>query len=89
VLHGRKLKGGFVLVRMARRGSEKRNQWLLIKQRDAYAIDDPTSELLADAKSVASARTMEEITRGKGRRPRPFMLDKPGAANAIWHSRGS
>lgn len=89
VLSGRKLEGAFVLVRMAPRGTEKRNNWLLIKQRDDYAVADPAGKLLEDAKSVASARTMEQIASGKGRRPRPFMLNEPGAADAVWHSRGS
>lgn len=38
---------------------------------------------------VASARTMEQIASGKGRRPKPFMLSKAGAAAAQWHSRGA
>lgn len=37
VLHGERLKGAFVLVRMAPRGRSKR-QWLLIKRRDEFAI---------------------------------------------------
>lgn len=86
VLSGEKLKGGFVLVRMNRRDGEKRNDWLLIKHRDEYAINDEDEELLADAKSVASSRRMEAIAAGKGKKPKPFMLKKAGAANAVWHS---
>src|SRR4051794_37315696 len=42
-LHGKKLNGSFVLVRMKRPG--EREQWLLIKHRDAYASDtDLTTE---------------------------------------------
>ena len=89
VLSGRKLEGSFVLVRMPKRGAEKRSHWLLIKQRDAYAIEDAEDALLENAKSVASARTMEQIASGKGRGPQPFMLSKPGAADAVWHSRGA
>ena len=40
VVSGEKLNGGFVLVRMKRRENEKRDNWLLIKHRDAYADDD-------------------------------------------------
>jgi bifunctional non-homologous end joining protein LigD len=36
ILHGERLKGAFVLVRMAPRGRDNR-QWLLIKRRDAFA----------------------------------------------------
>jgi bifunctional non-homologous end joining protein LigD len=35
VLHGKKLKGGFVLIRLRR--SNKKNEWLLIKHRDQEA----------------------------------------------------
>jgi len=86
VLSGDKLKGGFVLVRMNRREGEKRNNWLLIKHRDEYAIDGGEEELLADARSVASLRSMEEIAAGKGRKAKPFTLKKSGAADAVWHS---
>jgi bifunctional non-homologous end joining protein LigD len=86
VLSGEKLNGGFVLVRMNRREGEKRNNWLLIKHRDEYAIDAKDAQLLEDAKSVASARTMEEIAGGKGRKPKPFMLKSAGAADAVWRS---
>lgn len=86
VLSGDKLEGGFVLVRMNRREGEKRNNWLLIKHRDEYAIDDDAEALLADARSVASSRSMDEIAAGRGRKPKPFMLKKGGAANAVWRS---
>jgi len=46
ILHGHKLLGGWSLVRM-RRGD---NQWLLVKQRDAFA--DPNLDVLADGRSV-------------------------------------
>jgi bifunctional non-homologous end joining protein LigD len=72
VLSGKYLQGGFALVRMARREGEKRNNWLLIKHRDAYA--DEKFEAPEDARSVASGRTMDEIAAGKGRKPSPFML---------------
>jgi bifunctional non-homologous end joining protein LigD len=38
VLHGKKLKGEFALVRL--KGSDS-NSWLLIKHRDKYAVDEP------------------------------------------------
>jgi bifunctional non-homologous end joining protein LigD len=79
-LSGKKLKGEFVLVRMARRAGERRDNWLLIKHRDAYAVDGDADALLRQDKSVASSRTMQQITAGKGRRPRPFMLRGRGDA---------
>lgn len=62
VLHGQKLKGGFVLAHMrSRRPGSKGTEWLLIKHRDEYAvpgfnIDDPKL-----SRSVLTNRTMEEI----------------------------
>jgi len=38
VLHGKKLKGEFALVKLKEAES---NSWLLIKHRDEYAVDDP------------------------------------------------
>ena len=64
-------------------------QLALIKHRDEYAIDDEDEDLLADARSVASSRSMEEIAAGKGRKPKPFMLKKANAADAVWRSKGA
>jgi bifunctional non-homologous end joining protein LigD len=62
-LHGRKLKGSWVLVRMRER------QWLLIKHRDAHA--SATVDLtVARPKSVVSRRTMAGIARAAGASPR-------------------
>ena len=63
-LAGRKLRGGFALVRM-RRGDGK--QWLFIKRRDAHA--DAAGDVLADRpESVRSGRSLEnDPGRGKGR----------------------
>jgi len=64
VLNGKRLKGGWVLVRMRRPG--ERAQWLLIKHRDAYA--HPTFDVVAEVQtSVATGRTMEEIAGGRSR----------------------
>jgi len=65
VLHGKRLRGGWVLVRM-RRDEGGRAQWLLIKHRDELA--DPDYDVVADVTtSVASGRTMDEIAARKGR----------------------
>ncbi len=74
-LRGKRLKGGFVLVRMDRAG---RANWLLIKHRDRYAKEDGGALLELDA-SIASGRTMAEIAAGKGRAPTKFM-QKPRKA---------
>ncbi|MBO9153040.1 DNA ligase D [Chitinophaga sp. GCM10012297] len=38
VLHGKKLKGEFALVKM--KGGREENAWLMIKHRDKYAVDE-------------------------------------------------
>src|SRR5436305_2269775 len=67
VLHGDRLRGGWVLVRMKRPG---RPQWLLIKHRDEFATSahDIVGEVTT---SVATGRTMEDIEAGKKRASRP------------------
>ena len=68
VLHGKRLRGSWVLVR-TRRGDERRPQWLLIKHRDEFA--QPRTEIVADVlTSVATGRTMEEIASGAPARRR-------------------
>lgn len=85
-LHGDKLHGSWVLVRMRNRGGEKRTNWLLIKHRDDYASE--SEDILSEDKSVASGRAMEQIAEGKGRAPKPFMLAKgvKAKADAVWQS---
>jgi len=65
-LHGEKLKGSWVLVRMkGRPGEEGKENWLLIKHRDDYAVDGDGSAILSEQdRSVASGRTLDEITAG-------------------------
>ena len=96
-LHGDKLHGSWVLVRMkGDRFGGKRTNWLLIKHRDEYAKPGDGETILENDKSVASGRSMAQIAEGKGRAPKPFMLAKNGKsggmgkADAVWHSnRGS
>jgi bifunctional non-homologous end joining protein LigD len=65
LLHGKRLRGSWVLVR-TRRDPRGRAQWLLIKHRDEYAA--PGSDVTAEYQtSVATERTMEEIAAGKSR----------------------
>jgi bifunctional non-homologous end joining protein LigD len=64
VMHGERLIGGWVLVRMKRPGA--RSQWLLIKHRDEYATTklDVTEKVQT---SVTTGRTMDEIASGRSR----------------------
>jgi bifunctional non-homologous end joining protein LigD len=88
-LHGDKLHGSWVLVRMkGDRYGGKRTNWLLIKHRDEFAQDGEGESILEEDRSVASGRSMAQIAEGKGRAPKPFMLAKggKGKADAVWHS---
>jgi bifunctional non-homologous end joining protein LigD len=90
ILAGTRLQGSWVLVRIKHnRGRDTRKNWLLIKHRDEYAKPGGTDALMAADKSVASGRTMQQIARGTGKSPAPFML-APSArqkADAVWSSR--
>jgi bifunctional non-homologous end joining protein LigD len=70
-LHGQKLQGDFVLVRMKR---GKGNEWLLIKKKDDFA--EPGWDAEEHARSVASGRTQEEIAREL----KPIAEDPPAAS---------
>jgi bifunctional non-homologous end joining protein LigD len=61
VMHGKRLRGGYVLARLRRPG---RPQWLLIKRRDDHADEgrDITAE---ETTSVVTKRTMEQIASGR------------------------
>ena len=88
-LKGDKLNGSWVLVRMKHdRAGGKRTNWLLIKHKDATAHEGDADELLAQDRSVASGRSMEDIAAGRGKAPKPFMTKggKPGEADAVWQS---
>ncbi|HTV53692.1 MAG TPA: non-homologous end-joining DNA ligase, partial [Terriglobia bacterium] len=56
-LNGEKLRGSFALVKLRR--SEKGNEWLMIKHRDA--ADDPAWNIEEHDGSVLTGRVLEEI----------------------------
>ncbi len=91
VFAGERMKGGYVLVRINNdRMGGKRTNWLLIKHRDAFAVDGDGERFLKDtAFSVASGRVMEDIAAGKGKAPRPFVTKTKRGAGAVWNSKGS
>src|SRR4051794_29493837 len=91
-LRGKKLHGGWVLVRMRHdRTGGKRTNWLLIKHRDEFAREGEDNTILEQDRSVASGRSMEQIAAGKGRAPKPFMTAPSGRsrADAVWNSNRS
>ena len=87
-LHGDKLHGSWVLVRMkGDRYGGKRTNWLLIKHRDEFVKEGEANDILEEDRSVASGRTMAQIAQGKGKAPKPFMLAKGKTkADAVWQS---
>jgi bifunctional non-homologous end joining protein LigD len=87
VTAGKRMRGSWVLVKIRNnRGRDKRTNWLLIKHKDEYARPGGTAALMEEDKSVASGRTMDQIARGVGKAPRPFMLKNAGNADAVWRS---
>ncbi len=86
VLHGEKLRGSFVLVKLRR--SEKGNEWLLIKHKDAFA--DPQWDLERHDGSVLTGRSLDEIAAESPprRAPQPVGPEElPGARKAAMPSR--
>jgi bifunctional non-homologous end joining protein LigD len=65
-LHGRKLRGSWVLVRTRNR------QWLMIKHRDRFASTEDVT--VTRPQSVVSRRTMAGIARAAGASPRQLAL---------------
>ncbi|AOF93232.1 DNA ligase D [Sinorhizobium sp. RAC02] len=90
MLHGMRLSGSFVLVRMRNdRDGGKRTNWLLIKHHDEHAVDENGAAILDEnMTSVASGRKMEQIAAGKGRYPVAFMTASGEVeADAVWDSK--
>lgn len=78
-LHGEKLNGGFTLIHLKPRGSERDNNWLLIKERDEYTR--PTEEYdvtVARPESAATGRDLDAIAQGNPT-PEAPTLDSPPA----------
>ncbi|TDH35119.1 DNA ligase D [Pseudohoeflea suaedae] len=77
-LHGERLSGAWTLVRMRRKEGEKRDNWLLIKERDEFADAEGDAILERETTSAATGRTMEDIAAGGGKR-----------GKRVWHSEKS
>ena len=58
-LHGKKISGGFVLIRTGKKGT---NKWLLKKMKDDEA-DARRNPVSTEKKSVLSGKTVREMTR--------------------------
>ena len=69
ILHGEKLHGSWVLVRMkGDRYGGKRTNWLLIKHRDEFVKEGDANDILDEDRSVASGRIdgSDRERQGKG-----------------------
>jgi bifunctional non-homologous end joining protein LigD len=65
-LEGKKLHGGWHLVRMRRKGREKHEPWLLMKANDEFARRPSDVDILdQEPLSVVTGRSIEEIAAGK------------------------
>ena len=85
-LHGKKLKGSWVLVRTRGFGSKADKSWLLIKHRDSFAeTGDITAE---EPKSVLSGRLLAEIARDGGGNVEKAATGDPKAKEAKAKSGG-
>jgi bifunctional non-homologous end joining protein LigD len=71
VLRGKKLRGGFALVKMRPRDGVE-NAWLLIKERDKFAVR--SADPKRDDRSVVTRRTLDDIK--KNNRVRTWRADK-------------
>ncbi|MBL8699834.1 MAG: DNA ligase D [Alphaproteobacteria bacterium] len=61
-LFGERLRGEWTLVRLREHKPKKRANWLLMKRNDAFARPGAGDAALAATRSVASGRTLSQIT---------------------------
>jgi bifunctional non-homologous end joining protein LigD len=80
-LHGKKLKGSWVLVRTHGFGGSSKPSWLLIKHRDQFAssTNDPT---VTEPKSALSKRLLAQIARDGGGNVEEASTGDPGGKSA-------
>lgn len=67
ILHGKKLKGLFTLVKIKPRSGEHGDPWLLFKDKDEYA--DPNWKVEDHPESVKSGKTLAELQRSRNDAP--------------------
>jgi bifunctional non-homologous end joining protein LigD len=80
ILHGHRMKGEWIMIRLKPRGKEKGENWLLRKVADQYAAgsDDLVATHLT---GIESGLTMAEIAAGK--KPKAKQVPKAGATGAV------
>ena len=77
ILHGTKLNGLYVLVHMKPRPGEKREMWLLIKERDEFVRPHDEYDVIAEEpNSAVTGRSLDEVT-AAAETPEPPPYDAP------------
>jgi len=73
-LNGRRLKGKWALVRLKAKPGDTKDNWLLLKEKDEYALTgDGISEYTT---SIRTGRTMDEIEKGEAEKVSKNPFDK-------------
>jgi len=62
-LNGRRLKGNWALVRLKAKPGDTKDNWLLLKEKDEYALDN--DGISGFTTSIRTGRTMSEIEKGE------------------------
>lgn len=81
ILHGKKVRGSFVLVQI--KSSKEKKEWLLIKHKDEFV--DPLWNVEEHGESVVSGKTLEDVRLGRPARKLPETKNLgslPGARKA-------
>ncbi|MFJ6025385.1 DNA ligase D [Brevundimonas sp. NPDC092305] len=89
ILHGERLEGGWALVRLkSDRGKpSKRNNWLLIKEKDEHAVSGEGDANMEIDASVATGRSLAEIAEGKTEWTSSKPVAKKGPAKPVAKAR--
>src|SRR4051812_12299835 len=87
ILHGKRMKGSWVLVHMKGRDTKTRNgsreNWLLIKHQDEYAtLTDGLTEKFTT--SVETGRDLAGIAKGNKSRKKTAQLDEQPPSTNVW-----
>ncbi len=84
-MHGKRMHGRWALIRLrddkTKLGRKVRHNWLLIKEKDEFALPGEPDALLAADTSVKSGRTLEEIASSKKSKVWQSSRKKDGGSN--------
>jgi bifunctional non-homologous end joining protein LigD len=80
-LHGKKLKGSFVLVRIRGRSGGAKKEWLMIKHRDEAATSGPSGKVAEPMLPVRAKKGKSDGHARAATNPQPELLD--GARKSV------